>query len=224
MSIEPPPVAVRPKIIGLGHACDVAYQIRRVTLDETSYFFDWLMTPSNSCNLMELDWDNFLKPQNWMLSGDGGGVIDKATGIEFRHHFKKVPNAGNLLDVPLIDSQMEEVESKFLYLRNATLAAIKSKNYVYLVRQEGITHSDEAAVIAEKILSAYVSLNPLVRLIIASPNAASEAFNPYYIFVKSKARPSTDVGWWCGDDDAWNRVFNLAHNWFQFHKFRDLSF
>ena len=223
MSIELPPLALRPKIIGLGHACDVAYQIRRITHDETAYFYDWLMTPQHSCNLMDIDWDNFLTSKNWNLSDDARGVIDRATGIEFRHQFKWISNSSDLIDEALVEGQLAQAKEKFLYLRNVTLTAIRSKNYVYLIRRDSFESPDDAMLAAEKILSAYLKLNPLIRLIIVSPHAVSETFTPYYIFVKSKLRPATDTGWWCGEDNSWNRVLNLAHNWFQFHKFKDIQ-
>ena len=222
MLLETSELIASPKLISLGDNCQTAHQIRRVTRDNSSYFFDWLITPLNSCNLLALEDANILNSNNWEIGHDG--VLDKGTSLIFMHEFKTRTDGSDKVDNALIENQIKYAKAKYLYLKQKTISDIHNSNRCYIIRRESeLVYPRDAKAIAENIISNYIKINPMVRLVLVSPVAQSETFSPYYIFVKCKDKEMSadDQNWWQGDDASWERIFGLASSWFRFIGIKD---
>lgn len=108
--------AVR-KLISLGEACEVAYQLRQHSGDDTAHFFDWLVTPADG--LLHIIRNGFPKfaPENLSLQrGDSrtGFVLDAVSRVMFPHQF---PRHGRLI-APDFLSHYPSFAAKFDYLAN----------------------------------------------------------------------------------------------------------
>jgi tetratricopeptide (TPR) repeat protein len=113
------------KLISLGKACEVAFQLRQHSGDNTAHFFDWLTTPAPAlAKLIRADFPDF-RPENLRLVNKGtrrSSVVDAATGIRFAHQFPrrgKVISESFLVDYPAFASRIAYLASRF---RATTLA------------------------------------------------------------------------------------------------------
>ena len=80
---------MRRHLIGLGHRCDVAFQLRMHSEENVAHYFDWLATPIDGViKIIEADFDVF-HPDHLDLETDHNPhcVEDKITGTMFHHQF-----------------------------------------------------------------------------------------------------------------------------------------
>lgn len=200
------------RFISLGHDCQAAYQIRRATQSKSSYFYDWLLTPLNSCNLIEIDDTQIFKPGNWAIQPDGKSVLDKGTGLSFVHEFALKDKVAELVDENLVESQLDDARRKFIHLKHKTLREIQGAKRCILVRRhEQLTDALAAEKAANYILQSYRKINPDVKLVLVSSPKVYESFHPHYTIVGVSQNKLSNNGGWHGDDDSWDRVFDLAH-------------
>lgn len=119
-------------LISLGQVCDVAFELRMHSGDNTAHFFDWLATPFDALiHILENDFEVF-HPEHLILkrTKNSSFVHDEITNINFFHHFtiygKTIPESF-LLEYP-------NFIGKFQYLAARFRETIKTKP-VTLVRQ-----------------------------------------------------------------------------------------
>ncbi|MGH6926347.1 MAG: DUF1796 family putative cysteine peptidase [Propylenella sp.] len=107
------------KLISLGQACEVGFQLRTHSGDNTAHFFDWLYTPAQGLiDLVRSDFAPF-RPKDLRLLNAGtrlGAVEHVPTGIGFAHQFPrhgKVIPADFLKDYPAFASRIEYLTTRF---------------------------------------------------------------------------------------------------------------
>lgn len=105
------------KLISLGTRCDVAFQLRMHSGDNTSHFFDWLALDSNAViQIIEKDF-NVFAPDDLKFLPIGNGhnhVQDAVTGARFHHHF---PMAGGSVISDFLTAYPQFI-GKFEHLAN----------------------------------------------------------------------------------------------------------
>lgn len=200
-----------PLFVSIGNDCQAAHQVRRVTQWDSALFFDWLITPLESCRAIYMDDNLFFQTRNWEIVADGVRVRDKGTGLEYQHEFQVKDKASLEIDRELVESHLGIAKNKFLHLKYKTLNVIKSAQECYLIRKDVVEAPEEAAAISNDLLKLYLPLNKKIRIIIASENAQKEAFSSTHAFVKIKKG-----GTWTGDDPSWDRLFAMTISWFSF--------
>jgi tetratricopeptide (TPR) repeat protein len=103
------------KLISLGEGCDVAYQLRQHSGDNTAHYFDWLSTPAGGLlHLIRHDFPRYASGNLSLHKADDpkGYVADAPTGIHFHHHF---PRRARLLSKEFL-SAYESFAEKFDFL------------------------------------------------------------------------------------------------------------
>lgn len=79
----------RRRLISLGRRCDIAFQLRMHSGDNTAHVFDWLSVPiPGVIRIIDRDFDVFA-PQDLVYCGHSlpGYVMDRPTGTRFHHQF-----------------------------------------------------------------------------------------------------------------------------------------
>jgi len=80
------------KLISLGAACEVAFQLRQHSGDSTAHYFDWLITPGDGLlYILENDFPPFRR-ENLLLRNAGdrkGAVTDTLSRVVFHHQFPR---------------------------------------------------------------------------------------------------------------------------------------
>ena len=107
------------KLISLGLACEVGFQLRQHSGDNTAHFFDWLFTPAQG--LIDLVREDFpvFRPEDLSLVNAGtrtSAVEHVPTGIGFGHQFPrrgKVIPADFLADYAAFASRIDYLASRF---------------------------------------------------------------------------------------------------------------
>ena len=93
-------------IISLGYFCSTAMEIERLGLRSASYPFDWIVSEDfeNVINLIENNFEGFLKKENLIYDKFNFKYIDKETKIAFFHDFSEKND---------FDSDFEQVKCKY---------------------------------------------------------------------------------------------------------------
>ena len=103
------------KLISLGEGCDVAYQLRQHSGDNTAHYFDWLSTPTAGLlHLVRNDFPRYARENLSLHNAESrsGYVADTPTGIHFHHHF---PRRARLLNQDFL-SGFDSFAEKFDFL------------------------------------------------------------------------------------------------------------
>lgn len=107
------------KLISLGHACEVGFQLRQHSGDNTAQFFDWLGTPAPGLiALVRADFPAFRR-EDLVLEKPGtrtSVVRHVPTGIGFAHQFPRrgrVIPANFLNDYPSFASRIDYLAARF---------------------------------------------------------------------------------------------------------------
>jgi len=121
------------KLISLGVRCEVAFQLRQHSGDNTAHYFDWLITPPEG--LLRIIRDDFpaFEPQNAGLrkgNERSGCVVDKATGVCFVHQF---PRRGKLI-APDYLAHYPALNTKFNYLADRFRSTLRDHPVCFVRR------------------------------------------------------------------------------------------
>ena len=120
------------KVISIGHACQPANYIRSLTKQQEAYFFDWLVTPTDSfMKLIEHGPESLFYDRSQFVSIDEPGrkkatVTHKALGVIFYHEFPIGPKALNSFDAVAMKyrnlarrwHELNTIRNKVLFIRH----------------------------------------------------------------------------------------------------------
>ena len=185
------------KLIGLGHRCDVAFQLRMHSGDNTAHFFDWLACPPSAViRVLDRNFDVFHPDHLQRRDTPHDHLVDRMTGVYFWHQFP-------MRDAQLIADPLEfyaAFSAKFAYLAQRFRETV-THSPVTLVRR-GIEHAE-----AERLESAFFARFPgadarFLYLTNKRPGFATTAGHSAYL--------SEDDGS-LGDPDQWARLL-VAEN------------
>ncbi len=195
--------------MSIGCDCQPAHHIRRRTGDDSAYMFDFLVTPITSFEVLWSDDADWFRSGNWEIAANGLRVRDKATGLEFQHEFEVVDAQSHRVDVTKVEDHLASARDKFRHLRDKTLARLAAAPDLCLIRKEWWADAAHAEAQAATILDTFSRLNPAARVVITADEADAEQVCERHMFLKTIAGPE-----WSGDDGSWDRVFDLATDWF----------
>jgi hypothetical protein len=198
----------------LGEYCGTAFNIRRHTLQNEAYFFDWLVTRNSALEFITKENEDFFMPGNWSLRGEPGNedirVMDKHSGLLFQHEFP-ILESGRI-DRALVDVHLAKAKDKFVYLKNKTVVAIRQSRRCVLIRSENnVVTLDDALRRHAEINQIFSIINPRVKIILCSSAVEGEWAHPDLLVLKM-----AETTEWVGDLASWDRLFAVAGNHFVF--------
>lgn len=123
------------KVLSLGKACEVAYQIRRNFPEQPeSYFFDWLGTNKKGLlSILRADFEDFIAEEQIQPTrgvdprGRYQHVIQRTYGITMRHHFPA--------DAP-IAAGIPQNREKFAYLLQRWRGTLDTGKRILFIRRD----------------------------------------------------------------------------------------
>lgn len=143
------------RLVSLGQACEVGFQIRLHTSKTDSDFFDWLITPFDSL-MISLDnrFSGLLNSDDLYLQEDRNFVNNRVTGIQYGHVFAR--NANH--DIPdNFADDLSRVKSKFSYLKRKFLSYAETESPICFVRRN--INNIQAEALNAKFVTMFPTLN-----------------------------------------------------------------
>ncbi len=194
-----------PLYISLGAYCKTAFQIRRFTGNDESYFFDWLITLNDHFNSLFISDDDFFMPDNWEIIPDSPFRLrDKGTGLIFQHEFDILEGASKFIDPSKVEPHLSVAKAKFLYLRKKTLDKISSSSNVYLIRHENFSDINAALQRLIEIENLFLPINENIKFVLVSEHINSDySDGNFFVFKEAVANK------WSGDDASWDHIFRV---------------
>lgn len=190
------------RLISLGHDCQTASQIDRVTgAGRPAQFFDWLVTPHDGLiALLRDDFQGFLSPGNISDRGEHDGfhfVVDSKFGVDLIHEF---PIAQS------IESKLAAVQAKFAYLADRFRALASQPDLVF-VRQvaPALLQEDHARSLHETLAKRF---DRGFRLLLVSDVLIAPRWSIPGVTAWCVRQPEPYV--WTGSDAAWNDAFRAV--------------
>ncbi|MEJ6004410.1 hypothetical protein WG899_02545 [Paucibacter sp. AS339] len=198
----------------VGEFCATAFQIRRCTGVADAFFFDWLISPGTSFDVVNKLCDAMFQSGNWDVVGEPGNegirVREQFSGLLFQHEF--ATNATGQIDTAKVEDHLVVAKQKFSYLKDKTVAAIKRSQRCVLVRAENdLVTLNDALARANQMRACFMPINSGAKIVLASKNFENEYQHPDFLMVKLRACDA-----WVGDLPSWDRLFSMAENCFQF--------
>lgn len=204
-------------IFSLGSSCQTAYQIRRYTKNDTSYFFDWISSRKDSYKSIFLEEKNYFLEKNCYavpkiefdadlnkeINYGKVWVKDEYTQIHYQHEFPRL-DGSYIIDDKLIKDHLPKAKEKFIYLKNKTISAIQNSSLPVLIRYENNITLHEAMSISADIHQSFLHLNDNIKVVIVSHSIEKNYIEDENTLIL-KVNKSEE---WYGDHDSWNKVFN----------------
>lgn len=143
------------RLVSLGRACEVGFQIRLHTSQVGSDYFDWLITPFEGLMMaLNQNFEGLMDGQDLYRQEDKNFVNNRRTGIQYGHVFRRnerheIPH--NFLD------DLDCVKEKFNHFKNRFNSYQHSSEKICFIRRD--INGGEAISLCEKLQSIYPSLN-----------------------------------------------------------------
>lgn len=199
------------RFLSLGYDCKVKAQIRAHTGDAEAYFFDWLMSPRESLDILLRSDDSLLRSGRWELVKEDTCVRDLDSGLMFMHEFPSsapAPGESPKVRADAVEGHLPQARSKFAYLRRKTLALLTQCDHLTVVRAAEVDANGAVAEI-NALRQLLLPLNPRLRFAFASTQLAGHGVAEDTLFFKTA--PGQD---WTGDAQSWSQLFQTAQRVF----------
>ncbi|WP_087000784.1 DUF1796 family putative cysteine peptidase [Rhizobium sullae] len=188
------------RIISLGHACQVAHQLRRLEVAKETLFYDWIVSTHDALmSTLHLELDGILFSERIEFDSRKVRLQDKASGLWFYGH--DFPGAANKTGIATKD-EVDAVREKYLRRSERTKQAL-SENDVTVIRHFYDLQLEKAQTeqleIAAKLEQLYPGTNFLYLWISELPESDHTPHKGRMLHVPKGAD-------WKGDDHAWDRV------------------
>jgi len=152
------------RLVSLGQACEVAFEIKIHSPKADSDFFDWLITPFDGLMMaLNGEFKDLLNPEDLYLQDDKNFVNNRRTGIQYGHVFLR-DDFHNIPDAFLDD--LDRVQSKFDYLIEKFHSYKQGGEQICFVRRS--VDSSQAVILHDRLIEIF----PALDFKIACVNAA----------------------------------------------------
>ncbi|OIS91117.1 DUF1796 family putative cysteine peptidase [Brucella cytisi] len=187
--------------VSLGHACQVAHQLKRLGLARETMFYDWLVTQHEKLlKTLDFRFINNLFQDGYTLPENGNYLIECSTGLSFYpHDFRGLAEKNR----ELIDSQIESVRSKYVRRAERTYDVLNSGVEVCVVRHFFAEPLAAVQSQRDEIIHRLGELYPSTQFTYLW-GSEFDAAGVDFASGKIHHLPKTPV--WQGDDTAWNRM------------------
>ena len=189
------------KCISIGHACQPANYIRKLTTQQEAHFFDWLVTPTDSLlKLIEQGPESLFYDRAQFVTVDepnrkNATVTHKGLGVVLYHEFPCGPHALNSFD---------KVTLKYRHLAQRWHALSLVRNKTLFIRH--YAGKDDALLIQKGIRKAFPQL-PFDILAVNEDEANVAPWNLPGIINMCVNPTGAD---WRGDSVGWTNVFKTV--------------
>lgn len=187
--------------ISLGHACQVAHQLKRLGLAQETMFYDWLVTQHDRLvESLDFSFIDKLFREGYKLPTTGNYLTETGTGLSFYpHDFRGLPEKDTLL----IDSQIDDVRIKYVRRAERTREILASGAPVCVVRHFFGEALEKVQAQQGEIVERLAKLYPTTRFeyLWGSEHDASALKSPFgtiHHLPKASA--------WQGNDAAWEKM------------------
>lgn len=188
------------QVVSLGHACQPAYQIRRVLGVTSAHVFDWIVIPDPALiTLIGSDLDGFFS-RDRLGVGSSEAITDLPTDTRFVHEFPKDSD---------VDVQHAQHAGRYAMLIRRWRRLLRSRQRVLFVRQHGWDPDPRAA--AARLQALLLAKAPRLRftLLYLTGDPADEV--PWgQEGVINRHLPQPEPYDWRGDNAAWERLLREA--------------
>lgn len=143
------------RLISLGRACEVGYQIKLHTQKTDGDFFDWLITPFDSLiTALDRNLENLLNPGDLYLQEDKNFVNNRITGIQYGHVFLR--DEAHLIPENFLED-LPRVQQKFEHFRAKFLASGQGGEPICFMRRD--VNAEQAMVLDQRLIGLFPSVN-----------------------------------------------------------------
>jgi hypothetical protein len=200
------------RFLSLGYDCKVKAQIRAHTGDAEAYFFDWLMSPRESLDILLRSDESLLRPGRWELVKDDTCVRDLDSGLMFMHEFPTsaptAPGESPKVRADAVEAHLPQARAKFAYLRRKTLALLTQGDALTVVRAAELDGNEAVAEI-NTLRKLLLPLNPRLHFALASTRLTDHGVAENTLFFKTAAGQD-----WTGDAQSWGQLLQTAQRLF----------
>lgn len=186
--------------VSLGHACQVAHQLKRLGLAQETLFYDWLVTHhAKLISTLDFGFADRLFREGYTLPQAGNYLFENSTGLSFYpHDFRGLPEK----DTALIESQIEDVRTKYVRRALRTREILNSGSSVCIVRHFFSEPLEKIQKQQEEIVHSLAELYPSTQFTYLwgsefDATSVNSHFGPIHHLPKAPA--------WEGDDVAWEK-------------------
>ncbi|MCA1439325.1 hypothetical protein I6F07_03610 [Ensifer sp. IC4062] len=190
-------------VISLGHACQVAHQLKRLGIAQRTHFFDWIVSHHDALiKNLHLNLDGVLFSEGVAFNGKRTHLRDVATGFWFYgHDFSGVHNRTGTVS----DEELDEIKAKYLRRSHRTKLALSAER-VTVIRHFFETPFRQAEAEQLEIIERLETLYPSTQFSYwwATELSTQGRTPPRGRFLFA---PKSDD--WKGDDHAWDVAAKL---------------
>jgi len=193
--------------LGLGAACQVTHQLRRIGLVSETMFYDWLVT--HHIRLIETLPFNFggsLFQEGYTLPAAGNYLVENATGLSFYpHDFQGLAEK----DRALIDEQIDAIRDKYIRRADRTRSVLSSGEDVCIVRHFFAETPENIIRQQGELIARLSTLYPETNFsyLWGSDFKVDQIELPFGT-IHHLPKAST----WHGDDAAWDKIFAVSRD------------
>lgn len=185
-------------VVGLGHACQVAHQLKRLGISKETHFFDWIVSTHDALmKTIDLRLDGVLFSDGIEFDSRKVRLRDIATGLWFYgHDFSGAAASTGIAHKDEVDA----VREKYLRRSVRTRQAL-SRSEATIIRHFYDAPVERAAAEQLEITTKLEALHPNTKFSYIWISELPDSGHPPekgQVFYVPKAAD------WRGDDDAWN--------------------
>lgn len=142
------------RLISLGRACEVGYQIKLHTPKSDGDFFDWLITPFDGLiAALDQQFQHLLNPEDLYLQEDRNFVNNRVTGIQYGHVFLR--DETHMIPSNFLDD-LPRVTQKFEYFREKFFSSGRGSDPICYVRRD--INADQAVLLEQRLEAMFPTL------------------------------------------------------------------
>ena len=194
-------------MVALGRSCQVSYQIRRYTGQDSASYFDWLGVPFEGLlYTLRQRMQGCFERADLERAANGTTIMHKQTGISFRHLFSRLEGS-ELIDLEALDREYPAKAAKMQAMAARWFEVFAAERPLF-VRHDALTR-EQAHLLYEE-LALHAEGRHFELLIVLPPGEAWQSGHPF-IHGESGVPPSTGPCDWKGDSRLWEQV--LARYW-----------
>ena len=195
------------KMVSLGRHCQPAYQLRRFTGQQTAFPFDWAISPfAVVTRLLRTDFCGAFLYPGLQIIEDGQVVLDKSTGMAYRHAFSRDQDTGRITRA-ILEREYASQYEKHLFLLERWRSVVRTEPTVF-VRQEHLDAPQALELLAT--LRDYTGDRD-THLLLVTPGQGltrDSPARPSNLFIAAGVPLPSSPSDWKGHDDVWDRLLH----------------
>jgi hypothetical protein len=201
------------RFLSLGASCEVAFQIRRYTQNNSLHFFDWLHAPGEgTMATLETGFEHVFKLENLVVI-PGPAVRDLQNNFGYMHHFKR--DEQNQITIESVAQQYDKQRIIIDRLIRDWKEITENENVLYVWRWNPNQGHIERML---RALRAARPDQPGVSVLVVNSDERPKLDSPDVFQVMIPFPPSGPNAW-MGLNDPWTEAFAACEAWAESRQF-----